>query len=246
MANSFVQAFPDEHAAFVTFAGDHPYRPVLLVDTYDTLTGVARAIEVIQALGLEESAGVRLDSGDLAALAWRTRELLDDAGLASVEIFVSGGLDEHDLARYVADKVPIDAAGIGTKLGVSADAPYLDTVYKLVAYADRPVVKLSPGKATLPGPKQVFREPGPRDTIVCRDELPPHQAVPLLEQVMTGGRRTGPAPTMALLRSRVEAQLQALPDEALALVSPVAPVPATSRALRDLDKQVRAAAGATA
>ena len=80
--------------------------------------------------------------------------------------------------------------GIGTRLGVSDDAPYVDTAYKLVEYAGRPVVKLSPGKATLPGPKQVFRNPGLHDTIACRDEMPPRQAVPLLELVMTAGKRT--------------------------------------------------------
>ena len=89
---------------------------------------------------------------------WRAR-LLDDAGLADARIFASGGLDEYAIADLVAAGAPIDAYGVGTKMGVSADAPYLDSAYKLVAYAGRPVMKLSPGKVTQPGAKQVYRGP---------------------------------------------------------------------------------------
>ena len=95
--------------------------------------------------------GVRLDSGDLAGLAVRARRLLDDAGLPEARIVASGGLDEHAIAALVAADAPIDAYGVGTKMGVSADAPYLDSAYKLVAYDGRPVMKLSrarrPGRA---------------------------------------------------------------------------------------------------
>src|ERR1019366_7071919 len=132
------------------------------VDTYGTMAGVTHAIAAIRALGREDRAGVRLNSGDVVDLARQARQCLDIAGLGNVRIFVSGGLDEHDLARFVAERVPIDAVGIGTRLGVSADAPYLDMTYKLVEYASRPVVKLSTGKETLPGPKQVFRRAGMR------------------------------------------------------------------------------------
>jgi nicotinate phosphoribosyltransferase len=168
--------------------------------------------------------------------------LLDAAGLDQVKIYVSGGLDEFDIARFVAEGAPIDAAGIGTKLGVSADAPFLDTAYKLVEYAGRPVVKLSTGKATLPGPKQVFRMPGMRDTIACRDEELPRGSEPMIEQMMSGGSPTRPRATIAELRSRVEVQLRQLPAETLALDSPVAPVATTSARLRVLDEHSRAAA----
>ena len=202
MAHSYVEAFDEELEAFVTFATDFPDQATFLVDTYDTMAGVEHAISAIRALELEDHAGVRLDSGDVVDLARKTRLRLDKAGLGNVRIFVSGGLDEHDLARFVAQRAPIDAVGIGTRLGVSDDAPYVDTAYKLVEYANRPVVKLSAGKATLPGPKQIFRSPGMRDTIACRDESPPGQAVPLLEMVMTGGKRARLAPTLQALRSR--------------------------------------------
>ena len=244
MAHSYVEAFDDELEAFVTFANDFPERATFLVDTYDTMAGVTHAIAAIRALGLEDRAAVRLDSGDVVDLARQTRDRLDTAGLGNVRVLVSGGLDEHDLARFVAEGVPIDAVGIGTRLGVSDDAPYLDTAYKLVEYAGRPVVKLSAGKATLPGPKQVFRRPGMRDTITCRDEAPPRQSVPLLELVMTSGKRARPATTLVALRSQFEAQLRDLPEQALSLVSPVVPVAVTSDTLRSLDDEVRATARA--
>jgi len=239
MAHSYIEAFENEYQAFVTFAEDLPDRAVFLVDTYDSLTGVHHAIEAIISLGLEERSGVRLDSGDLAELARQSRQMLDEAGLFRTEILVSGGLDEHDLARFVAESVPIDAAGVGTRMGVSADAPYVDSVYKLVEYAGRSVMKLSAGKATLPGPKQVFRDARMRDVIACRNEATPRGSSPLLERVMVDGERTQPPATIAALKARLDAQLQSLPTEALELSSPTAPVPELSAALRALDEQVR-------
>jgi nicotinate phosphoribosyltransferase len=100
---------------------------------------------------------VRLDSGDLLTLSRRVRDVLDEAGLTEVTIFASGNLDEHEIDRLLGAGAPIDGFGVGSRLVVSADAPYIDLVYKLVAFDGRPVLKLSSGKATLPGPKQVWR-----------------------------------------------------------------------------------------
>ena len=130
------------------------------MDTYDTLERRPDAIEVAHALGLTDRVGVRLDSGDLDRLAREARELLDAAGLTTARIFASGGLDEHEVAELVRGGAPVDAFGIGTQLGVSADAPYLDTVYKLVEYDGQPTMKLSASKVTAPGAKQVWRGPG--------------------------------------------------------------------------------------
>src|SRR5271169_1000902 len=76
------------------------------------------------------------------------------AGLPGARIFASGGLDEYAIAGLVAQQAPIDAYGVGTKMGVSADAPFLDSAYKLVTYAGRPVMKLSSGKAPRPAPSR--------------------------------------------------------------------------------------------
>lgn len=215
MAHSYVEAFDSETEAFRAFAEDRPGHTTFLVDTYDTVKGVQAAIGVIRDLGIGDGLAVRLDSGDLADLARRTRRLLDDAGLEQVRIFVSGGLDEYDLASFVAEGAPVDAAGVGTRMGVSADAPYLDSVYKLVAFGGRPVLKLSAGKATLPGPKQVWRRlPVEEDLLCLRDEPGPGGFEPLLLKVMSGGRRLGPPGTLAEARGRVERDLGGLSESA--------------------------------
>lgn len=244
MAHSYVEAFPTESDAFRAFACDLPDRAIFLVDTYDTLSGVRRAAEVITELGLGQRAGIRIDSGDLAALSIAARKLLDESGLPDVRIFVSGGLDEHDLAELVAAGAPVDAAGVGTRLGTSADAPYLDTVYKLVAYDDQPVLKLSTGKATLPGAKQVFRGDGLTDVIGLRHELPRPGTAPLLEPVMVQGERlagaTDPGEALEVARRRFEADLDRLPEAARRLRHPSAPRPAVSAELGQLAEAVGA------
>lgn len=235
MAHSFIEAFATERDAFRAFAEDHPDRLTFLVDTYDTIGGVEAAIEVIGELALTEGLAVRLDSGDLHALSREVRGVLDDAGLAHVRIFVSGGLDEVDLERFVAAGLPIDAAGVGTRLGVSADAPYLDSVYKLVAAGDRPVVKLSIGKATLPGPKQVWRRlPLTEDVLALRDEPVPPDHDPLLVPVMRGGRRVDPPGTIDDARTRFERDVDALPPAARRVQDPAPPPVRMSDALAAL------------
>jgi nicotinate phosphoribosyltransferase len=117
MAHSFIEAFEDEGAAFRAYASEFPDRATFLVDTYDTLGGVRAAIEVIGELGLRERLGIRIDSGDLAELVVAARRLLDQAGLEQVRIFASGELDEYAIADLVARRAPIDAYGVGTKVG---------------------------------------------------------------------------------------------------------------------------------
>jgi nicotinate phosphoribosyltransferase len=242
MAHSYIEAFPTERDAFTAFATDLPHRTTFLVDTYDTLRGVEDAIEVVRELGLQHRASIRLDSGDLLALSSAARRMLDDAGLSDVRIFVSGGLDERDLARLLASGAPIDAAGIGTRMGVSADAPQVDGVYKLVTYDGRGVAKLSSGKATLPGAKQVFRSGGLRDVITRRDEPGPPGAIGLLTVAMTGGRRARARASLAEAAAQFERDVASLPPGARDLDAPVAPVPAISPALQAFTEEVYAAA----
>ena len=232
MAHSFIEAFGDEEAAFTAFAEDFPGKTTFLVDTYDTVRGVRAAAGVARRLGLPGPVGVRLDSGDLAALAVRARRLLDDAGLPGAQIFASGSLDEYAIADLVARAAPIDAYGVGTRMGVSADAPYLDSAFKLVAYDGRPVMKLSAGKMTLPGPKQVYRGPAAGDLLALRDEPAPPGRQPLLIPVMRDGRRLGPPEPMAVMRQRCAASLAWLPPRARALRAPT-PVPVTISAALD-------------
>jgi nicotinate phosphoribosyltransferase len=240
MAHSYVQAFPTEVDAFRAFAEDFPRSPTFLVDTYDTAGGVRAAIKVIRDLGLTGNLGVRLDSGDLPTLARATRMQLDSAGLRNVRIFVSGGLDEYDLERFRADGVPIDAAGIGTRMGVSADAPSLDSAYKLVAFGDRPVFKLSAGKVTLPGAKQVWRHLPDADLLALRDEpgLPGRE--PLLIPVMRNGVRVGAFATIEDARRRLSEDLGALLPSQCNLREPMRSEPVVSERLRSLAAELTA------
>jgi nicotinate phosphoribosyltransferase len=241
MAHSYIEAFPSEREAFRAFAEDFPGRVTFLVDTYDTAAGVDTAIDVIRELGLRPPLAVRLDSGDVDALSREARGRLDAAGLGEVRIVASGGLDDVDIERLVKGGAPIDAFGVGTRLGVSADAPYLDTVYKLVDVDGRPVSKLSPGKASLPGRKQLFRGERPGDDrLALRDEAAPSGSVPLLARVMTGGRREQPEEPLDKARERFREDLAALPQEAMRLADPVAPEPRITDALRELSERVKA------
>ncbi len=191
MAHSYIQAHESEMAAFRAFAETYP-ETVLLVDTYDTLEGVRKVVRLAEELGDGfRVRGVRLGSGDLGALAKRARAILDQARLTDVEIFVSGGLDEHRIRRLLADGAPIDGFGVGTYMGTARDAPALDMAYKLTEYRGRGRLKLSSGKRILPGPKQVWREEedgvAVRDRITTAEEEAPGR--PLLEPVMEAGRR---------------------------------------------------------
>ncbi|NJP30983.1 nicotinate phosphoribosyltransferase [Micromonospora thermarum] len=245
MAHSYVEAFPDERAAFRAFAADFPVNPIFLVDTYDTPAGVRAAVDVITELGLSGPLGVRLDSGDLAALARESRAILDAAGLTQVQIVASGSLDEDVIAALVAAGAPIDAYGVGTRMGVSYDAPSLDSAYKLVAYGDRPVLKLSPGKATLPGAKQVFRDRtgAGGDVVGLREEPPPPGHEPLLVPVMRGGRRldgADPAAAVRAARERFDADLAWLPEPARRLAEPEPLAATVSPGLAALHERVAA------
>ena len=238
MAHSYIEAFPNEHEAFRAFAEDHPSRTTFLVDTYDTLAGVRSAIRTVRELGLAGDVGVRLDSGDLRELSREARRLLDDAGLEHARIFASGGLDELEVTDLVDGGAPIDAFGIGTQLGVSADAPYVDSVYKLVEYDGHPVMKLSTGKVTAPGRKQVWRQRG-GDTIALRDEAEMSDAEPLLELVMKSGQRTLPDPSIEDMRVRFEADLARASDGAKRLRDPEQAQVSRSRALIELTERTR-------
>jgi nicotinate phosphoribosyltransferase len=223
MAHSYVQAFASERDAFRAFAVEFPTAPTFLVDTYDTARGVDAAIRVITERGLQDSAGIRLDSGDLAVEARAARDRLDAAGLTKVRIIVSGGLDENDVDAMSRSGAPVDVFAVGTKIGVVADAPVLDAAYKLVEYDGRPTMKLSPGKAFLPGPKQVWRRAGEPDLLARRDEQGPGQAEPLLSVVVRDGVRVRAVSSVADARARLRSDLAWLPREALDIPAPRAP-----------------------
>jgi nicotinate phosphoribosyltransferase len=192
MAHSYIEAHGREEDAFRAFASLYK-DAVLLVDTYDTLEGIRKIARLAKELGDDFNiSGVRLDSGDLAELARESRRILDAEGLRHVRIFASGSLDEHEIARLLAAGAPIDGFGVGTRMGTIADQPYLDSVYKLSAYAGKPRMKLSAEKSNLPGRKQIYRSY--QDGVAAHDVIAIDnerlEGRPLLEQVMNSGRRT--------------------------------------------------------
>ena len=216
MAHSFVQAFENELDAFEAFARLHP-GTTLLVDTYDTLRGVDRVIELAKRMGERfDVHAVRLDSGDLGALAKAARARLDAAGLDRVGIFASSGVDEYRVAALLDNGCPIDGFGVGTRLCVAEDAPALDMAYKPVEYDGIGRTKLSSGKTIYPGRKQVFRR-GEHGVFVGDTLGQPNERLdgdPLLVPVMKDGQRL-PRSDAGLEAARVQArrQIDSLPPQ---------------------------------
>jgi nicotinate phosphoribosyltransferase len=229
MAHSFIQSFDGEAAAFEAFARARPQNLTLLIDTYDTEAAARKVVALAPRLKQSGTAvrAVRIDSGDLAALAKSVRGILDAGGLRDIGIFVSGGIDEDTLAAFAREKAPIDGIGIGTSLVTSFDAPALDCAYKLQEYAGLPRRKRSTGKATWPGRKQVWRRydgDGRMMADVLSAEGDIHEGEPLIHSVMTSGRRIGPQTTLHDIRARARHELERLPA-ALGAIGSLVPYP---------------------
>jgi nicotinate phosphoribosyltransferase len=212
-AHMWTMAHPSEESSFENYVRVFPNATTLLIDTYDTIRGAERAVK---AAG-EKLKGVRLDSGDIAALSKAVRKILDEAGLTTARIVASGDLNEYKITDLRKASAPIDLYGVGTDLVTSLDAPALGGVYKLVEIDGVPIAKFSEGKATLPGAHQVYRQRTPdgltqRDVIALASEPSP-SGEPLLVQVFRGGARVSPAEPIALIQARARRELDALPAE---------------------------------
>ena len=224
-AHMWTMAHATEEEAFQNYFTVFPDSSILLIDTYDTREGARRAAAVVG----EKLRGVRIDSGDLAALARDVRGILDREGCPDAKIVVSGDLDEHAIAALVADAAPIDTFGVGTELVTSGDAPRLSGVYKLVELERNgkrsPVAKFSEGKSTLPSAHQVLRmcnEDGTldRDIIMLDREDSPTLAAGQKSQLLLGmaiqdGVRKRAAATLDEVRARVLAGHASLPENLL-------------------------------
>jgi nicotinate phosphoribosyltransferase len=161
-AHSWIQSYDDELTSFRKFAEYYPDRCILLVDTYNTLrSGLPNAITVAKELEAKgfRLIGVRLDSGDLAYLSKKARQMLDDAGLPYVKIVVSNQLDEYLIRSLLQQGAPIDSFGVGTRLITGNGSPSLEGVYKLSMCDGKARLKFSENysKVTLPGLKKVLR-----------------------------------------------------------------------------------------
>jgi nicotinate phosphoribosyltransferase len=217
MAHSFVQVAGDEMTAFENFARARPDGVILLIDTYDTQAGARKVVELAPRLKAEGISirGVRIDSGDLTAMARKVRGILDDGGLKDVIILVSGGIDEDVLQGMMKAGAPIDGFGIGVNLATSQDVPAFDCAYKLQEYAGQPKRKLSEGKQTWPGRKQVWRAYGSDGRMagdILSVETDKQAGETLIVPVMRGGERIAPSPSLAQIRERAAHDLARLPE----------------------------------
>lgn len=164
-AHALVQAYMNDYDAFLAYAQTHR-DCVFLVDTFDTLkSGVPNAIRVAKEMGDQINfQGVRIDSGDMAYISKRVREMLDEAGFKDAKIYASNDLDEKTIMNLKMQKAKIDVWGVGTKLITAYDQPALGAVYKLVSFENDQgemidTIKISSNaiKVSTPGKKQVWR-----------------------------------------------------------------------------------------
>ena len=224
MAHSFIMSYPRELDAFRAFVKTFPDNSTLLIDTYDDIAGLEKAIIVAKELEAKgfQLGGVRLDSGDLAENSKKVRKILDDNSLKYVKIFVSGDLDEFRIDKLLRKGAAIDSFGVGTKMGTSSDRPYIDVIYKLCETMTTPdvyspVMKLSTNKLTLPGRKQVYRYKDSggnymRDVIALASETI-DDAEPLLVNVMSEGKLTYALPSLNQIRLFASENLSKLPEK---------------------------------
>jgi len=234
MAHSFIQAHDSEEAALRRFVTATGQPTTVLIDTYDAERGARRVVALARELKAAGSPGqiraVRIDSGDLVERSHRVRHILDAGDCPEIEITLSGGLDELQIAALLEAKAPVAGFGVGTRLDCSEDVPSLDMVYKLEEYAGKPRRKRSLGKETWPGAKQIFRERDAggvdaRDTIALADETAP--GTPLLHEVMRDGRRVAPLPSLAESRDHCRVSVMRLPAALHELSGAYDPYPVT-------------------
>lgn len=248
MAHSFIMSFKSEEESFRAYAGMFPDRSIFLVDTYDTENGIKNAIKVgleLKSKGYKLS-GIRLDSGELVGLSRMARRMLDKAGLGFVKIFASGNLDEFKIRDILKNKGSVDNFGVGTNMGSSVDAPFLDVIYKISEVTDEsgrflPTMKLSRGKATQPGRKQVFRVQDKkgnfaRDVLALENEK--IKGRPLLQKVVLRGKIIYHKRPLDRIREYALANLGRLPqdlrDVQSKYVYPVLVSPGLSKMAADL------------
>jgi nicotinate phosphoribosyltransferase len=223
MAHSFVMSFKNEMDSFLAYAHTFPDRTILLVDTYDIKKGIENAVSI--GLYLKEKGlrlvGIRLDSGDIVSLSRMARGMLDKAGLAYVKIFASGNLDEFKIKQILDKGGCVDSFGVGTNMGTSIDAPSLDVIYKISEVTDEqgnflPTMKLSKGKVTFPGRKQVFRMRNRRGMFI-KDilglENESIKGIPLLKKIIHKGKLVYRPPTLESIRRQVKNNLFRFPKQ---------------------------------
>ncbi|MDP8260508.1 MAG: nicotinate phosphoribosyltransferase [Candidatus Gygaella obscura] len=249
MAHSFVMAFDNELDSFHSYAESFPDSTILLVDTYDYKKGIENAIKIAKELEQKNKRlkAIRLDSGDLCAVSKIARKTLDKNDLKYVRILASGNLDEYAITRLIKKGALIDSFGVGTKMGTSSDAPYLDVVYKLCEVCDNendflPKMKLSAAKITLPGRKQIFRFKNRKGIfkkdIIALEAESIKKAEPLLVNVIKDGKLMYNKPSIHDIVLFAKNNISSLSDKLKRIDKKANFIVKPSRALRKLKNKL--------
>ncbi|MBS3122702.1 nicotinate phosphoribosyltransferase [Candidatus Woesearchaeota archaeon] len=230
-AHSFVMSFNSEIEAFRAYVKTFPNNATLLIDTYDTLQGARNAVIIAKELEIDgkKLGSVRLDSGDLCDLSIKVRKILDEGGLNyvklvdNVKIFASNDLNEYKIDDLVKNGARIDGYGVGTEMITAKPVAAVSGVYKLVEDEAGAKIKLSSGKKTYPGKKQIYRVENQDGTYaydvlaleneVLEDEKVEGTLLPLLEQVVCDGKRVRERISLAETREYVSNYVKKLPDK---------------------------------
>jgi len=247
MAHSFIMSYPKEIEAFRAFTRSFPDKSTLLIDTYEELSGLEKAVIVAKELEAKgfRLGGVRLDSGDLTESSKKVRKILDDNDLGYVKIFVSGDLDEYRIDELLREGAKIDSFGAGTKMGTSSDRPYIDVIYKLcetmnMSNVYAPIMKLSLDKVTLPGRKQVYRYKDSNGNyvrdVIALDSEKLLDAEPLLVKVMSEGKMTYTLPSLNQIIDFAANNLAMLPEKYKAFTNAEVYIVELSQKLHELVK----------
>ena len=211
-AHAWIQSFPTELEAFRAYATVYPENTILLIDTYDLEEGTRHAAQVGKELQRRGHSlrGVRIDSGDLAAEIPKVRQILDAEGQQAAKIVVSNDLNEYKISELTKQGPAhvADIYGVGTEMAVSRDDPALSVVYKLVEIEGQPCIKLSPGKITYPGRKQIFRTKD-GDVLACHGESLPGYA--LLRPILVDGALVAPLPNLSEIQQYCREALNSMP-----------------------------------
>lgn len=218
----FIKSFTEELTAFRKMVHYFPDNGAFMVDTYDIKQGIKNAI--IVAKELQKKGGnlnyIGIDSGDLGKLSFVAKKMLDKNGLHNVKIMVATNLDEYKVKKLLADKAPIDSFVIATEYATMSDSPSLEVVYKVAEIRDGKNIhytaKLTPGKQSYPGRKQVFRKYKNNkiayDIVGLENE---NYGSPLLKKVLTKGKLVKKLPSLDEIRKYFNKQLSTIPEKLL-------------------------------
>jgi nicotinate phosphoribosyltransferase len=245
-------SFSKEKEAFRAIFETFPEKCTLLVDTYDTKEGISNAIRVAKEFRAKGHLlkSIRLDSGNILKYSKMARAMFDAEDFREVRVLASGDLDEYRIAQLIAEGAAVDDFGVGTKMGVSADAPSVDAIYKIAEVANEagvflPTMKLSEGKVTLPGRKQVFRIFDKRG-LIKKDFIgleKENLGEPLLKRVMQAGEVLCAPVSLATVRETAARNLHTLGKELRNLEGshppPVAISPGLAKMIKSLTCEIK-------